>query len=53
MFTIPSTTATDLMASVSDVFSSVWTLVVLAIAIPLAFTIAHYVKGLFGRARKG
>lgn len=53
MFTLPTSTAVDLMASVSDVFSGTWELVLLAIGIPLAFVIIHYIKGLFGRARKG
>jgi type II secretory pathway component PulF len=51
MFTIPTSTVTDLMASVSDVFTSVWLLVVLAIAIPLAFVLIHYIKGLFPKAK--
>lgn len=53
LLTIPSSTVSDLMANVSSIFSDTWVLVVLAIAIPLAFTILHYIKGLFGRARKG
>lgn len=52
MFTVPSTTVTDLMATVSSVFSETWVLVVLAIGIPLAFYIIHLIKGLFGRAKK-
>jgi len=52
MFTIASTTPTDLLASVSDVISSTSTLWILAIAIPLGFVVIGYVKGLFTRGRK-
>jgi len=51
MFTIPTSTVSDLMASVSSVFTSTWEVVVLAIAIPLAFVIIAKVKGLFGRGK--
>lgn len=47
MFTVPTSTVTDLMASVTDVFDSTWTLVILALALPLGFWLIHKIIGLF------
>lgn len=53
MFTLPASSTSLLMANVSSVFSSSWELVLVAISIPLAFAIIHYIKGLFPSVRGG
>lgn len=48
---IPTITLTydlaDVATSVSNWFSAYWLIIAFAVAIPLAFLIAHRVKGLF------
>ena len=44
--TLPNSAPTDLFASVANLFSDFWILIALAIGIPLAFTIIHFIIGL-------
>jgi len=46
-----SSTATDLFASASTLFSDLWTLIAVAIGIPLAFYIIRRVIGLMPKGQ--
>jgi hypothetical protein len=49
-FTLPSSTITDLTASVSDTIGAFWPLAVVALGIPLAFYVARRIIALFPHA---
>ena len=57
MFTVPTSTATDLLAQVSSTLADpgLLTIAVVAIAIPLTFYVLHRIIGLIpkGRSKRG
>jgi len=51
IITLPGTTVSDLMANVGVLFSDLWTLLALAIGVPLAFYIIRKVISLVPKGR--
>jgi len=49
--TLPTSTASDLLAYAGDLFNDLWVLIAIAIGIPLAFYVIKQVIGLMPKGR--